>query len=308
MKRSNPASFLAVVATLGWALHARDCAAQNAPAQGEPAAINLNLGSVIATGATQAPGIAAGQYVPLTAPYSQSTITQQAITNASPAATAYSLLTRQPSVYANATGPNGVQSTVTFRGFNDSQFTESFLGIPINDAFNAGVTNQASNSNDVLLTPNDFQTINLYRGINNPAVNGYDSVAGTIDYVPRQPADVAGGDIGGSYGSFNSATWHATLNTGLYHGVKQIFSFERSTSDGWTQNSKDANSNLYYGIEAPFNEGRSALYGYFVYNSNAGLGRSDELFEQDCAGGEEYEASIVSEELVISGGNPAELF
>ena len=38
------------------------------------------------------------------------------------------------------------------------------------------------------------------------------------------------------------------------------------------------------------------------------LGRSDELFEQDCDGGEEYEASIVGEELVISGGDPAELF
>lgn len=270
MRNAFLASTSLCVAVLGLSIPAARAQTAGAASANTGSTIDLNLGSVVSTSG-QATGLADGQYVPLHAPYAESAITRRAIRNASPAATAFSLLTRQPSIYANATGPNGVQTTVTFRGFNDSQFTESFDGVPLNDVFNAGVSNQASNSNDTLLTTNDFDTIDIYRGVNNPSVNGYDSIAGTIDYLPRRPTNTPNGEVGASYGSFNSLKWHVTLNTGLHYGVKQIFSFERSTSDGWTQNSKDGNSNLYYGAEAPFNDDRSELYGYFVYNSNAGL-------------------------------------
>ena len=240
-------------------------------AQSADSAINLNLGSVVATGSAATASEADGQIIPLKAAYAVSAITKKVVCNASPAATAQSILTREPSIYANSTGPNGVQTNITFRAFNAGQFSETYDGVALNDLFNSGVTNQASNSNNVLLTTNDFDSVTLYRGINNPAVNSYNSLGGTIEYNPRKPTDNEWGEAGISYGSFNTFNWHVTLNTGSYYGVKQLFSFQRGTSAGWTQNSKDGNSNLYYALSAPFNDGLSEVYAYLVYNSNAGL-------------------------------------
>ncbi len=208
--------------------------------------------------------------IPLKSTYSASIIGKQVIDTASPAKTAQDILAREPSIYVTNNGPGGVNQQVTFRSFNSQQFSETYGGVGLNDAFNGSVTAQADNDNNTLVTGNDFDSIQLYRGINNPAVNGYDSLGGTINYSPRMPSDTPGGEVGGGYGSFDTGTWHATLNTGLYHGVKQIFSFSRMTSNGWTQMDKNSGSNLYYGLDAPLNNGATNIYGSFIYNTSAG--------------------------------------
>ena len=76
--------------------------------------------------------------------------------------------------------------------FVDGQFGETFAGIPRSDAFNAGVTNQAENSNNVPLTTRDIEGVDVYRGVNNPAVNPTNPFGGTINYRPRQPSDKSG--------------------------------------------------------------------------------------------------------------------
>ncbi|HUW80068.1 MAG TPA: TonB-dependent receptor [Acidocella sp.] len=208
--------------------------------------------------------------IPLKSTYSASVITKQMIETASPMKTAQDILAREPSIYVTNNGPGGVNQQVTFRAFNSAQFSETYDGIGLNDAFNGSVTAQADNNNNTLLTSNDFDSIQLYRGINNPAVNSYDSLGGTVNYSPRVPTDTAGSEVGAGYGSFNTFNWHATLNTGLYDGVKQIVSFARQTSDGWTQQDKNSGSNLYYGLDAPLNGGNTNIYGSFVYNTSAG--------------------------------------
>ncbi|OYV40020.1 MAG: hypothetical protein B7Z81_02570, partial [Acidocella sp. 20-61-6] len=209
--------------------------------------------------------------VPLKSTYSASTITRQAIETASPATTAQQLLTREPSIYATNNGPNGVNENVTFRAFNDGQFSETYDGVALNDPFNSGTVAQADNDNNTLVTPNDISSINIFRGINNPANNAYDSLGGTVNYNSRVPSNTPNAEIGGGFGSFNSATWHATLNTGLYDHVKQLLSFQRDTSNGWTQLDKDDNSNLFYSFDAPLNGGNTNVYGNFIYDQNAGL-------------------------------------
>jgi outer membrane receptor protein involved in Fe transport len=209
--------------------------------------------------------------IPLQAPYSQSSITPEAILNItpSPAMTVQTLLNTQPSIYATTGGTNGMETNIKFRSFSDGEFGETLAGVPLNDIFNSGVTYQADNRNNVLLITRDLDSVDIYRGVNNPSVNTYNSLGGTINYVPRQPTQEMGGDVGVDGGSFNTIDYHATLNTGDWHGVRQTISFERDSSSGWLKNTPDWNDNLYYAAKADVSPS-TQLFANFVYNENQG--------------------------------------
>ncbi|MBU6298736.1 MAG: TonB-dependent receptor, partial [Alphaproteobacteria bacterium] len=129
-------------------------------------------------------------------------------------------------------------------------------------------TYQADNRNNVLFIARDIEGVQLYRGVNNPAVNTYNSLGGTINFEPRQPVDEMGGDIGVDGGSFGTINYHATFNTGDWNGLKQTISFERDYSSSWLQNAPDWNDNVYYAANDTF--GKTEVYTYFVYNKNHG--------------------------------------
>lgn len=208
--------------------------------------------------------------VPLKAPYSEHVIGAQAIHDASLAQNAQTILARKPSINAFSTGPNGVRSTITFRAFNSGQFSETFDGVPLNDMFNGGTTNQASNRNAIPLTLNDTAGIQIYNGINNPAVNAYNSLGGTINFLPRQPSRHPGGSLGVGYGSFGTFDWNAAADTGSLGGLRSLFAYNRQISQGWVNNSGDQNSNFYYAGILPYNGGRSRVSSYLIVNHNVG--------------------------------------
>jgi iron complex outermembrane recepter protein len=209
--------------------------------------------------------------IPMQATFSESTITPEAILNItpSPATTIQTLLNTQPSIYATTGATNGMETSIKFRSFSDGEFGETVAGVPLNDIFNSGVTYQADNRNNVLFITRDLDSVNIYRGVNNPAVNTYNSLGGTINYIPRQPTANAGGDVGVDFGSFGTIDYHATINTGNWHGIKQTASFESDDSQGWLQNTSDRNLNFYYAGNANLGS-NSDGFGYFVYNRNHG--------------------------------------
>ncbi|HLW24528.1 MAG TPA: TonB-dependent receptor [Steroidobacteraceae bacterium] len=209
--------------------------------------------------------------IPMQAQFSESAITPEAILNItpSPATTVQTLLNTQPSIYATTGATNGMETTIKFRSFSDGEFGETVAGVPLNDLFNSGVTYQADNRNNVLFITRDLDSVNLYRGVNNPAVNTYNSLGGTINYIPRQPTDTASGDVGADFGSFGTIDYHATINTGAWHGIKQTASVEVDDSQGWLQNTTDRNLNVYYAGNAKI-AGNSEGFGYFIYNRNHG--------------------------------------
>jgi outer membrane receptor protein involved in Fe transport len=209
--------------------------------------------------------------IPLRATFSQSAITPEAILNItpSPATTVQTLLNTQPSIYATTGATNGMETDIKFRAFSDGEFGETIAGVPLNDIFNSGVTYQADNRNNVLFITRDLDSVDLYRGVNNPAVNTYDSLGGTINYIPRQPTETIGGDVGVDFGSFGTLNYHATFITGEWHGIKQTVSLESDDSRGWLQNTSDRNLNLYYAGNAKIGSNTDG-FGYFVYNRNHG--------------------------------------
>ncbi len=220
-----------------------------------------------ATGGTIAQAAAAK--IPLKSQYSASHISKSEIEQKSPAATFDSILDTEPSVNATSAGPLGVQQVVTFRAFDSAQFTQTFDGIALNDIFNAGASNEASVKNNVLITGQEIAAVNLYRGINNPANNSYDSLAGTIDYVPVTPSDTAGGTISGNYGSFNTLGYAATYNTGKIDGASNVIEFSHQSTNGWLDGDKDSNENFYDAFNVDTGS-TGKIYANFTYNENNG--------------------------------------
>jgi outer membrane receptor protein involved in Fe transport len=234
--------------------------------------------------------------VPLTAAYSESTITAEDVKNLSPQESLQTMLSNQPSLFAFETGPNGVGATIFFRAFNSGQFAETFDGVAINDIFNGGVTGQAATFNSVLFIPANVDSVELTRGINNPAVNSYNSLGGTINFLPKRPSADFGGSFGGSYGSFNSYTTQASIDTGDFHGLKQLLQFDHRESDGWLANTEDRNTNIYYsGLYDVPNGNQLSLVG--VYDVNEGhepFEMPTELLKQD-GGFYQYPVNVANE-------------
>jgi len=257
--RARASTIALLLGGLAGVAHAAD-ATSNGGGSTRVSGVTVTGGEVIETAPT---------VVPLTAAYSESTITREDIKNLSPQESLQTMLSNQPSIFTFQNGPNGVGANIFFRAFNSGQFAETFDGVAINDMFNGGVTGQASTFNSVLFIPANIDSVVLTRGINNPAVNSYNSLGGTINFLPKRPSDTFGGSLGGSYGTFNSFTTQGSIDTGDFHGLKQLLQFDHRESDGWLANTKDRNTNVYYsGLYDVPNGNQLSLVG--VYDRNDG--------------------------------------
>ena len=208
---------------------------------------------------------------PIDTPYSETTITSEQIRNLSPGPTInlQTLLQNQPSVYTYTNGPIGTGTNIFYRAFNSGQFAETFDGVALNDVFNGAVTGQADTVANVLFVPLNIDSVELYHGINNPATNSYNSLGGTINFLPRLPTATAGGEVGASYGSFDTYEAHALINTGDIDGVRQMASVSYAKSDGWVPGTPDRNTNIYYSATYD-NPNGDHLGAMFVFNDNKG--------------------------------------
>jgi outer membrane receptor protein involved in Fe transport len=202
--------------------------------------------STVSTVVVTAPVATAPAVVPLTTQYSESTIPSDVLKNLSEQESLQTMLSSQPSIFTFQNGPNGVGANIFFRAFNSGQFAETFDGVAINDIFNGGVTGEAATFNSVLFIPENVDSVELDRGINNPAVNSYNSLGGTINFLPKRPAASPGATLATSYGSFDSYTARGSVDTGDLYGLKQLLQFDYRQSNGWQPYTSNRNTNAYY--------------------------------------------------------------
>ncbi len=113
--------------------------------------------------------------------------------------------------------------------------------------------------------------MDIYRGINNPAISSYDSLGGTINYVPREPAAKPGGSVNFGGGSFDTWDYGAALDTGSIAGVRSTIRIARQTAGGWQRNTGNRNTNVYYAGVLPYAQGDGQIYAYALYNINKGF-------------------------------------
>ena len=209
--------------------------------------------------------------IPMNSAFSASVIGPSAIRFASPMLSVQSLLERTPSINVRTPAANSVRTNITFRAFSSGQFSETFDGVPINDPFNGGTTNSASTRNNIPLTLDDINSVNIYRGINNPAVTSYNSLGGTIAFKPRDPSAKAGVSATMGGGSFDTWFYGLTANTGDIGGVRNLISINHNSSSGWQANAGNRNTNVYYAGVLPYDGGDGEVYAYAIYNANRGF-------------------------------------
>jgi outer membrane receptor protein involved in Fe transport len=237
-----------------------------APTQSSASKNSLPTNSAIAVGRVSKSaeaGVVDG--VPMDSTYAQSYIGKRTIKLTSPITSVQNLLNRKPGIDAASAGPLGVRQHFRFRGFSDGAVTQQFDGVPLNNAFTGY---SASRENEIPITLNNISGVKIYDGVNNPAVNGPESLGGTIDYVPKKPSRKFYVKAGVGAGSFNTYLWNATINTGSVAGLQSYLSYNRQTTNGWVANSAAQNSNYYYAGLLPYDHGNGRFTIYAIVNRN----------------------------------------
>ena len=104
-----------------------------------------------------------------------------------------------------------------------------FDGIPMNNM----ISNNGQWQTTQIPITNMISHIGVDYGPGAPSNRWFDSLGGTVDYVPYQPKTTPGGLIsfGTDYGSYNTSITHFVANTGLHNGWAGVLAFGYAMND-----------------------------------------------------------------------------
>ena len=108
--------------------------------------------------------------------------------------------------------------------------------------------------------------INVIYGPGNPQSRWYDSLGGTIGFVPLQPTAKSGADVGFTMGSYDTDNLHFAMRTGLVDGYSAVVAGGATQANDYITSSED-------GFANPSHD--EALYGKVVKllpHGNVGVG------------------------------------
>jgi Outer membrane receptor proteins, mostly Fe transport len=196
----------------------------------------------------------------------------------SPVGGAAQLLTMLPGVHIMSQNPAAAagRDTITINGMGigwwsgityRNQIQALFDGIPMNN----------QTSNDGQWNTNQIPILGLVHGVDviygpgNPKTRWYDSIGGTINYVPVQPKAKASAKVGLTYGSQNSLNTYFTANTGLIDGWATVLGGGYTTSNSYTHpyTFPEHAWAIYLKTTHPFQHGY-ASFGFYMEKALAG--------------------------------------
>lgn len=153
-----------------------------------------------------------------------------------------------PSV-SNYGGNNGIglsESKAQIRGFQYGEYNVTYDGVPFGD------TNDPTHHSTTFFPSNTIETLVVDRGPGNASNLGQATFGGTFNLFSRATRDDFGGQVVGSYGSFNTYLARGLLQTGTFaNGAQAVFSGQYVHSDGRTSYSKYQNYNLFGKVIVP---------------------------------------------------------
>lgn len=85
--------------------------------------------------------------------------------------------------------------------------------------------------------------INVIYGPGNPQSRWYDSLGGTIGFVPLQPTAKPGADVGMTIGSYDTDSMHFSMRTGLVDGYSTVFAGGATQSNDYITSGEDGFAN-----------------------------------------------------------------
>ena len=157
----------------------------------------------------------------------QSIITQAFIDKQMGSVNAAQLINMMPGVTYSTSDPTGILSD-DFRvhGFDGNHVSWTVDGTPVNDT-----GNYASYPGEYLVGEiTDRVTVNIGQTeIDSPSAS---AIGGTVNIVSKVPPSTFGGQVSGSFGSYNFARGYGEFDTGEFGpwGTKAYFSFNDTTS------------------------------------------------------------------------------
>ncbi len=170
---------------------------------------------------------------PLDAIQPTSVINQDFIEKNLPLSTNYDEAIKfSPSVFNTApNGPGLAESqNISIRGFQDGQFNVTFDGIPWGDA------NDFTHHSTSYFMAHDLGQISVDRGPGTAATIGNATFGGTVSILSKAPDDQLSIKPYASYGSWNTATYGAEIDSGKieqYNGARLMLDGEGLNSDGY---------------------------------------------------------------------------
>ncbi len=150
---------------------------------------------------------------------------------------------------------------------NNGSVAISFDGVPM-----ANLATGLWASPDVN-QPSLIRGIRLIYGPGNPANRWYNSIGGSINYIPLQPTKKPNATIGMTYGSYDFKNIHFAINTGEHNGFAAVIAGGSSSGNSYLQAPTGS-------IIEPFGSSKMSSYSYAWYfkgiksftNGNISLG------------------------------------
>lgn len=196
----------------------------------------------------------------------------------SPNAGAAELLATAPGVHIMSENPqNGSgRYNITINGMGigwwsgntyRNQISVLFDGIPMNNQ----ITNDGQWNSSQIPILTMIHGVNLVYGPGNPKDRWYDSLGGTVNFVPLQPTGHPNAKANLSLGSYGSKSASFSLNTGDLHGWSTVLAGGYTTADSFYQgpsNWPQHSWSLYLKTAHPFSNGLFTL-GFYYEKSDA---------------------------------------
>ncbi|MEL5848588.1 MAG: TonB-dependent receptor [Candidatus Igneacidithiobacillus chanchocoensis] len=196
----------------------------------------------------------------------------------SPNAGAAELLGTAPGVHIMSENPqNGSgRYNITINGMGigwwsgntyRNQISVLFDGIPMNNQ----ITNDGQWNSSQIPILTMIHGVNVVYGPGNPQDRWYDSMGGTINFVPLQPTQKSNAKVNLSFGSYGSKTASFSVNTGDFYGWSTVLAGGYTSansfftgSSNWPQHSWS----VYMKTAHPFSNGLFTL-GFYYEKSDA---------------------------------------
>jgi iron complex outermembrane receptor protein len=175
--------------------------------------------------------------------------------NIIPLASVDDIIKFQPSVWSfNPNGPGiGKAEEISLRGFQDSsgQFNMTFDGIPFGDATDLHHTTSA------IFIAHDLGGAEVDRGPGSASTIGKATFGGTVNFVSKQIDPVAGVEIYGTLGSFDTTSIGLQFDSGDTRFGKGFFDVQQESTNGFLTGSAEKRINYATKYEYKFNDNTS---------------------------------------------------
>jgi iron complex outermembrane receptor protein len=172
----------------------------------------------------------------------------------------------------NSSNPNGLLGDAAggWRGFQDGQYNITFDGIPFGDA------NNPSHHSAAYFPSAFLGSVIIDRGPGAASQVGYATFGGTMALRSIELSDTFGGNVQGSFGSYNTLGSSITMQTGLIgdSGVRGLFQYSHANTDG-ALHYGNVDQNQFLGkVEKKFDDFKVTVfstYGLENYNNVAAI-------------------------------------